>query len=61
MILIFIFAVIIALFWAVLLERTLRICPNCGSVLMDKVPNGYHCRYCGKLWHMNIFGKLKER
>ena len=36
-------------------------CPYCGNKLIDKVPNGYRCRHCGKLWHKNLWGKLKER
>jgi hypothetical protein len=35
-------------------------CPRCGTK-MDKAGNDYYCRKCRKLWHMNMFGILKER
>lgn len=60
MFLIFCFLIIILLFWLEELTGSKK-CPNCHSTLSDKIPNGYHCRYCGKMWIMNLFGRLKER
>ena len=35
-------------------------CPVCGGKT-DKAGNDYHCPKCRKLWHMNVFGMLKQR
>lgn len=35
-------------------------CPHCGCK-MRKAYNDRYCDNCGTMYHMNIFGKLKER
>ena len=45
--------------WAWRLSRHGR-CPKCGAKL-DKAGNDRHCRNCRKLYHMDMFGRLKER
>lgn len=35
-------------------------CPSCGGKT-HKAGNDYHCPKCRKLWHMNVWGILKER
>ena len=58
-ILILIIALLILVAWIYVLDRR-KYCPKCGTQL-DKAGNDYHCRNCRILWHMNSFGKLKER
>ena len=45
--------------WLWRLSRHVR-CPKCGAKL-DKAGNDRYCRQCRILYHMNLFGKLKER
>lgn len=52
------FIVLIA--WLYILERK-KHCPKCGGTKLDRAGNDYYCRDCRILWHMNQFGKLKER
>ena len=48
-----------ALCWAIVLSANGR-CPKCDAKL-DKAGNDRHCRNCRKLYHMDMFGRLKER
>ena len=50
---------LILVVWIYMLDRK-KYCPNCGTKL-DKACNDYHCRNCRILWHMNMFGKLKNK
>ena len=50
---------LILVVWIYMLDRK-KYCPNCGTML-DKAGNDYHCRNCRILWHMNVFGKLKNK
>ena len=45
--------------WHWILSRKKK-CPHCGCE-MQKAFNDFYCDNCGKLYHMNMFGKLKER
>lgn len=59
MIVTIIISIIILFFWLRELTKP-KNCPNCKQPLKDKIPNGYYCNHCRKLWIMNSFGKLKE-
>lgn len=59
MIMIFILLVIAAFMWLFILSKD-KYCPTCGCK-MRKAFNDWYCDNCGTLYHMNMFGKLKER
>lgn len=58
-ILIIVIFVLILVAWIYVLDRR-KYCSKCGAQL-DKAGNDYYCRSCHKLWHMGIFGNLKEK